>query len=202
MFANFDYPQNDKAFTGHGACGGRQIPAWRAGLARRWLCSAAASEIYQQAAMLGLPPEFLGRAADRGVIPAICLERMRPDVPYVPNSPFGGAMPFSPNAGVTHYYGVGAYMRPLDDARRAEVRFRRREPGLRACAAAADAAKRIWLCRRSISPLLESARAARSRRLLGFRGCPGSSICRISTAPIRRGCGAKIRSAISISPAP
>jgi beta-mannosidase len=72
--------------------------------------------------MLGLPSDFWSGPITEEIIPAIA-HRLRPDVPYVPNSPSGGAMPFSPNAGVTHYYGVGAYMRPLEDARRANVRF-------------------------------------------------------------------------------
>ncbi|SCW71002.1 beta-mannosidase [Rhizobium mongolense subsp. loessense] len=121
MFANFDYPRSDKAFTGHVHAEVEGfIHGVQASPSLAVLCGG--SEIYQQAAMLGLPQEFWRGPLTEDVIPAIA-ERMRPDVPYVPNSPCGGAMPFSPNAGVTHYYGIGAYMRPLEDARRADVRF-------------------------------------------------------------------------------
>lgn len=121
MFANFDYPRSDKAFIGHVHA---EVEGFLHGIqaspSLAVLCGG--SEVHQQAAMLGLPREFWGGPVTDEVIPAIA-SRLRPDVPYVPNSPYGGAMPFSPNAGVTHYYGVGAYMRPLEDARRADVRF-------------------------------------------------------------------------------
>ena len=121
MFANFDYPRNDKAFIGHVHAEVEEfLHGVQASPSLAVLCGG--SEIHQQAAMLGLPMEFWSGPVTDEIIPAV-VARMRPDVPYVPNSPHGGAMPFSPNAGVAHYYGVGAYMRPIADARRADVRF-------------------------------------------------------------------------------
>ncbi|MCJ9723194.1 glycoside hydrolase family 2 protein, partial [Agrobacterium sp. BETTINA12B] len=121
MFANFDYPKGDKGFNTHIEAEVAQfLGHTRLSPSLAVLCGG--SEMHQQAAMLGLPERFWASPIVEEIIPAVA-QSLRPDVPYVVNSPSGGAMPFSANEGVTHYYGVGAYMRPLDDARRADVRF-------------------------------------------------------------------------------
>ena len=121
MFANFDYPKNDKAFNAHVETEVSQLLSHtRLSPSQAILCGG--SEIHQQAAMMGLPEQFWKSPVVEEIIPPL-VQSLRPDVPYVVNSPSGGPMPFSSNVGVTHYYGVGAYMRPLADARRADVRF-------------------------------------------------------------------------------
>jgi beta-mannosidase len=121
QFANLDYPAGDPAFEA-------SVRAEAAGFLDRVETSPAlavlcgGSEVEQQAAMLGLPREAWRSALFAETLPALSREA-RPDVVYVPNSPTGGVLPFQVNAGVSHYYGVGAYLRPPDDARRAEVRF-------------------------------------------------------------------------------
>lgn len=121
MFANFDYPASDPEFA---ALVRREaedlLGSLQGSPSLTVLCGG--SEIYQQAAMMGLPARAWAGPITEEILPK-AYEALRPDVIYVPNTPFGGAMPFSPNEGITHYYGVGAYCRPLDDARRANVRF-------------------------------------------------------------------------------
>jgi beta-mannosidase len=120
MLANFDYPVGDADFMG-------QIEGeieYFLTRTRHHPCLAllcGGSEVRQQAEMLGLQWPKDDRLFE-GLLPALCA-RLRPDVPYLPNTPWGGTPAFSTGQGVTHYYGVGAYMRPLDDARRAGVRF-------------------------------------------------------------------------------
>lgn len=121
MFANFDYPIGDEDFAALVRMEAEQfLHRISASPSLAVLCGG--SEMEQQAAMLGLPSTLWSGALTDEFLPGI-VAAIRPDVPYVPNSPSGGTMPFSPNQGVTHYYGVGAYCRPLEDARRAGVRF-------------------------------------------------------------------------------
>jgi beta-mannosidase len=120
MFANLDYPTDD-AFVAGVRREARQLCQRLQGRpSLAVLCGN--SEIEQQVAMLGLGRDAWTGALFQEVLPAIARELV-PDVPYVPSSPCGGPLPFHPDVGVAHYYGVGAYLRPLEDARRAGIRF-------------------------------------------------------------------------------
>jgi beta-mannosidase len=121
QFANYDYPVKDEAFVTSVKDEARQQLGRLQGCASlAVLCGG--SEVYQQGAMMGLPETRWQGPLCEEILKDVARE-LRPDVPYVANSPCGGALPFSPNAGIAHYYGVGAYQRPLEDARRADVRF-------------------------------------------------------------------------------
>lgn len=121
MFANLDYPESDAEFMRAVADEVGQVLdriAWRPSLAV--LCGG--SEVAQQVAMLGLDPELANGPLYTGLLPRL-VARTGTDAVYIPSSPWGGELPFRPARGVAHYFGVGAYLRPLEDARRAEVKF-------------------------------------------------------------------------------
>lgn len=121
MFANLDYPEQDPEFMGIVGDEARAVldeVGHRPSLAV--LCGS--SEIAQQVAMLGLDPELANGPLFRGLLPEL-VRAADVQAPYVPSTPWGGDLPFRPDRGVSNYYGVGAYRRPLEDARRAGVRF-------------------------------------------------------------------------------
>lgn len=80
------------------------------------------SESEQQPAMLGLPAERRGLPLLEVTIRELAAGLL-PGVPYVTSSPTGGTPPTRVDTGVSHYFGVGAYLRPLSDSRTAGVRF-------------------------------------------------------------------------------
>lgn len=73
------------------------------------------SEVAQQAVMMGVDPG-LDALHDqvRGAFPTAV---------WVDDSPSGGERPFLARPGVTHWFGVGAYLQPLDSVHRADVGF-------------------------------------------------------------------------------
>ncbi|MGH2858414.1 MAG: glycoside hydrolase family 2 protein [Solirubrobacteraceae bacterium] len=121
MFANLDYPEGDRDFMCEVE---REARATLDALGHRpslaVLCGG--SEVAQQVAMLGLDPALASGPLYGELLPRVVREA-QVDAPYVPSAPWGGELPFRPNRGVANYYGVGAYLRPLEDARRSEVRF-------------------------------------------------------------------------------
>jgi len=121
MFASMDYPEDDGEYAEEVRIESEQVLA----RVHRHPCLAVLcgnSEVEQQAAMNGLAPYsgltplFRHTLKEAG-------QRWCPGIPYVSSSPTGGTLPFHPEAGVSHYFGVGAYLRPLGDARASRVRF-------------------------------------------------------------------------------
>jgi len=121
MFANLDYPEFEPDFM---AAVRTEAETVLAGLAGRpslaVLCGG--SEVAQQVAMLGLDPALACGPLYGELLPEL-IAAAGADAPYVPSAPWGGDVPFRPDRGVANYYGVGAYLRPVEDARRADVRF-------------------------------------------------------------------------------
>lgn len=121
MFANMDYPVEDPEFrTEIRAEATEQLRRLAAHPSVAVYCGS--SEIEQQAAMLGMPRELWRNDWFGEELPALCAE-LHPGTGYLPSTPCGGVLPFHTNAGVTHYYGVGAYLRPVSDLRQADVKF-------------------------------------------------------------------------------
>jgi beta-mannosidase len=121
MFSNMEYPEDDPAFKRVvDAEIGQQLLRLQGRPSVSVLCGNSEGE--QQAAMWGAsrnrwqPALFTTHIAE--LAREIC-----PDVPYWPSSTHGGDFPHQGDAGTSSYYGVGAYLRPIEDARRAGIRF-------------------------------------------------------------------------------
>jgi beta-mannosidase len=121
MFANMDYPADDPGFYESVRLEAtQQLERLRRHPSVVIWCGN--SEVEQQAAMLGMPRELWRNRVFGELLPSLVRE-LHPEATYIPSTPSGGTLPFQTTEGVTHYYGAGAYLRPLTDVRRANVRF-------------------------------------------------------------------------------
>lgn len=121
MFANLDYPAGDPLFLASVKEEANQQLS-RLQLHPCVAILAGSSEVNQQAAMYGVDARAELDALFGELLPQASA-RLLPDVPYTESSAHaGGGIP-RVDRGPSHYYGVGAYRRPLDDARRSALRF-------------------------------------------------------------------------------
>jgi beta-mannosidase len=120
MFANMDYPEDEKFIASVTTEVQQQLAKLGSRACVAVLCGN--SEVEQQAAMWGAVRELWTPRLFHTVI-ADLANAFAPGVPYWPSSAHGGAIPHQPNVGTTSYYGVGAYLRSTEDARRSDVKF-------------------------------------------------------------------------------
>ena len=120
MLSTFD-PPDDPAFTGPLTTEIKQLCNALQGNPALAVLSGG-SETEQQPALLGLSADRRTVDLIQRIIPEIVRELL-PATPYVSSSPSGGPLPNHVGTGVAHYFGIGAYLRPLSDLTTSGVRF-------------------------------------------------------------------------------
>ncbi len=121
MFSNMDYPEDDSAFGAQVMREAKQqMQRLHTHPSLTVVCGN--SEVAQQALMFAAPRARWHSKLFEHHLREIA-EQTCPGVPYWPSSAHGGAFPCSAHEGTTSYYGVGVYLRPLEDARRSRLRF-------------------------------------------------------------------------------
>ncbi len=121
MFANMDYPFDEPSFLQSVE---KEIKQQLRRLNKHPCITiyCGNSEIQQQVAMLGFDSSIWEIPFYDQQLAEIC-NSIAPSVPYVSSSPTGGDLPFRVNQGLSHYYGVGAYLQPVSELRKHDVRF-------------------------------------------------------------------------------
>lgn len=128
MFASMDYPVDNNSFLENiEAEVDYQIKRLSKHVCISTYCGN--TDIEAQAAMSGIPEESWSNSFFLKFIPEKC-KRFHPGIPYLASSPTGGPLPFHLSNGVTHYWGVGAYMHTLPDSDMTRVRFASEGMGL------------------------------------------------------------------------
>ncbi len=120
MFAFLDPPQDD-AFVDDAAAEVTEAAEAMAGHPSVVIVCGN-QEVEEIAAMNGQGGDRSSTPFFDETVPAI-IGAVLPEVAYVTSNPTGGTLPFRMDSGVSQYFGVGGYLRPVEDARRSQVRF-------------------------------------------------------------------------------
>ena len=121
MFATLDYPLSDDEFRETVEAEVRdQLGRLKDHPCVVVVCGSAEHE--QQAAMFGISPST-GYAAELASFLRPLVEESGVDAVWVDGSPSGGDPVIRVDTGIAQYFGVGAYLRDLPDARHSGVRF-------------------------------------------------------------------------------
>ena len=121
MFSNMDYPVGDEVFH-ENIVREATFQLKRLGSHPCVVMYCGNNEVEQQAAMTGVPSELCRNPWFETELPEL-VHQLHVNSIYVPSTPSEGTLPFYTSEGVTHYYGVGAYLRDIYDTRRADVKF-------------------------------------------------------------------------------